>query len=402
MPQELQLVVHASFLRSLALLTLLFSLKGAGCGVMATPVEGCQLTNQLCKFDPKCAESHGHIELRYFLVTGAGSSGTSWVRSSLKLKGFDVADESWGVRVDNDDDDNGGKNLTTTEEYQTRMVPLNQIQVDASRGKQGMVSWAARCWTSETQRAFLEEQADEGHGHALFEVGTHVRFRLVVHLVRHPLKAIRSNLFFSQSLRRCHPLRANSGDGSARSGGGCGGGSGSGGNGWPGSGDENDDDKEYCEVDWWRLSIWEYVSSFTANLSGVALGAVPLASLILNQDHHHQQQQPLHQHPLHEAPRAYGLSTEGFAAARAAAAAAAVSTANLAPHHHRVAYSFSSSFSSHELAAALDARLGPLALSALHWFSWNALLEPIADLTVSCRRSRSCERLGVKFLKWQQ
>eukprot|EP00613_Pedinella_sp_CCMP2098_P083553 CAMPEP_0171995476 /NCGR_PEP_ID=MMETSP0993-20121228/279490_1 /TAXON_ID=483369 /ORGANISM="non described non described, Strain CCMP2098" /LENGTH=381 /DNA_ID=CAMNT_0012648581 /DNA_START=152 /DNA_END=1294 /DNA_ORIENTATION=+ len=267
----------------------------------------------MCKFDPRCAESHGHIELRAFLVTGVGSSGTSWLRSSLRTKGIDAADESWGLYVEDD----LGELPTDQPANKSRMKPLSDIRVDPSGGRDGMVSWAARCWTSEAQRSYLSA-ADDGHGHALFTVAAHVRFRFIVHLVRDPLKAIRSNLFFSDHLRRCEQRTANL-DGEKRD---CGGGGGGG------------TCSEYCEVDWWRLSIWEYVSAFTP-LGEVSAGADSLLSP-----------------PL--------LAACGLLLPR------------LTPPR---------SVSSQILIRALD-RVGPVALSSLHWLSWNALVEPVADLTV--------------------
>jgi len=222
----------------------------------------CQLRNQLCKWDPRCPESHGDVELRPFLVTGAGSSGTAWVRASLAAKGLDVADESWGQQLrgvsvlpasGNGGGNGGGKGMgkPIAEQGFERSL-LGSRSFNASAGKDGSVAWTARCWVSPRQRRWLAA-ADEGHGLALFLTAPRVRFRAVLHVVRHPLRQIRSNAFFSDNLQQCWPLSKQS---THLDGGGGGGGGGGRGHRSPGNA------TEYCEWNWWRLQIWEYAAVF--------------------------------------------------------------------------------------------------------------------------------------------
>lgn len=71
-----------------------------------------------------------------------------------------------------------------------------------------------------------------------------MRFRVVVHLVRHPLKAINSNRHFSDHLKRCtkfEKIEPSSVGGDVLS----------------------DAFAEFCEWNWWRLQQWEYARIFT-------------------------------------------------------------------------------------------------------------------------------------------
>lgn len=196
-------------------------------------ISKCYIDNQLCKWNPTCAQSHGNIILRSFLVTGSGSSGTTWFRQSMTSKGFDIADESFGVYIQ----DTVGKQH------------MNTKIVNTSGGVDGMVAWTARCFIDDTQRKALSE-SDEGFGHVLFPIGYEFRFRFVIHLVRHPLKAINSDLFFSSNIRQCNTpiqkeMMANT--------------------------DKNTN--PVCQWDWWRLQIWSFVSIFTFNVQDA--GSLP-------------------------------------------------------------------------------------------------------------------------------
>lgn len=170
----------------------------------------CEHENQMCKWNPICTESHGAVRLSEFLVTGAGGSGTAWMRESLRSKGLRVADERWHSNVKDD----------------------NKIF-------DGAVSWPARCWASSAQQKLLSE-SDHGHGHALFPLGSQWRFATVVQLVRHPLRAIASKLFFASNIRRCCPLNLRMESTAIQK-----------------------PERTYCEWDWWRRQIWEYVHVFT-------------------------------------------------------------------------------------------------------------------------------------------
>jgi hypothetical protein len=78
----------------------------------------------------------------------------------------------------------------------------------------------------------------------LFQLGLGVRFRVVVHLIRHPLKSINSNRHFSDHLKQCKQFN----DMDKSSSGGAG---------------KSDGFAEYCEWNWWRLQQWEYARIFT-------------------------------------------------------------------------------------------------------------------------------------------
>lgn len=178
----------------------------------------CERENQLCKWNPICTESHGAVSLREFLVTGAGGSGTAWVRASLRAKGLRVADERWQSNGQRDEDI-----------------------------FDGAVSWPARCWANAAQQKLLSD-SDHGHGHTLFSLGPQWRFATVVHLVRHPLRAIASNLFFAENIRTCCPLNSsNSGEAF-----------------FPAA--AQGPERTYCEWNWWRRQIWEYVHVFNTEL----------------------------------------------------------------------------------------------------------------------------------------
>lgn len=145
------------------------------------PETVCEHMNQLCKWAPTCAESHqGITDLRTFLVTGTGSSGTAWVRASLRQKGFDTADESWGVQPPSE--------TTSDARHNARMrhVDEKRIRASISLGRDGMVSWPARCRATASQLRALKD-ADEGHGLQVIEElqlysksGTLERFQLSI------------------------------------------------------------------------------------------------------------------------------------------------------------------------------------------------------------------------------
>ena len=161
-----------------------------------------------------------NTRLRNFLVTGTGSSGTMWLRQSLRRKGFAVADETWGVK-----DAHSAQTISA------------QV-VNTTGGRDGMVSWTARCYASGEELRALAE-SDDGYGHELWSVQLQVRFQVIIQLVRHPLAFVRSNLFFSDDIRTCRRLDD---DGS------------------------NESSILRCDLNWWRLQIWHYVSVFTPEL----------------------------------------------------------------------------------------------------------------------------------------
>ena len=174
----------------------------------------CQLTAELCKFEPRCANSVVNIaRVDNFLVTGTGSSGTTWLRQSLRNKGFDVADETWFIHI-------GGQQT------------LERAELNRSAGKDGMVSWPARCrYISSEHRRMLDE-SDDGFGNVLWTINTQRRFRVIVHWVRHPLKFTASNSFFSNHIQSCFSAEKN----------------------------------QVCELNWWRTQIWTYVFSFAPEI----------------------------------------------------------------------------------------------------------------------------------------
>jgi hypothetical protein len=199
----------------------------------------CFIQNQMCKWNPTCFQSHGDIILRPFLITGSGSSGTTWFRHSMVRKGFDVADESFGVEIN--------------KEVSTGPQPMSSKVVNRSAGVDGMVAWTARCLTDDIQRKALHE-SDEGHGHVLFPIGYQFRFRYVIHLVRHPLKAINSDLFFSSHIRNCSQRMSEPSNDMAVA---------------PAA------NITVCHWDWWRVQIWGFISIFTLNPQPFITGPLP-------------------------------------------------------------------------------------------------------------------------------
>jgi hypothetical protein len=132
------------------------------------PETPCEHVNQLCKWDPTCAESHQDVrDLRNFLVTGTGSSGTAWVRASLQMKGFDAADESWGALPSAASLHEAQRNASDGG-YTVRRVEEERLRVNQSLGRDGMVSWPARCWATASQLQAMED-ADEGYGLQVIE-----------------------------------------------------------------------------------------------------------------------------------------------------------------------------------------------------------------------------------------
>jgi len=152
----------------LGLIVLIIMVAGWGDDIgliqgVRVPETACEHTNQLCKWAPACAESHqGVSDLRNFLVTGTGSSGTAWVRASLRQKGFDTADESWGVQPPSETTSDARHNASNSGHGMQR-VEENRTRVNTSLGRDGMVSWPARCWAAPSQLRALKD-ADEGHG----------------------------------------------------------------------------------------------------------------------------------------------------------------------------------------------------------------------------------------------
>jgi hypothetical protein len=200
------------------------------------------------------------ISVKKFLVTGTGASGTRWFRESLRMKGFDIADESWGMRLD--------------DERETRLQ-----RVDSSAGLDGMIAWTARC--SYPPKYSSAGLYFGGSRDSLFRLGPTMRFTLIVHLVRHPLRTIRSLLYFSDNLRHCVRLHGSEGT--------------------------------YCEVDWWRQQIWDYVGVMTPTQPSNSTALSPSSWLY---------------------QRCNG-----------------------------------------------DSR-NPLAISAIHWLTWNAAVERVADVRI--------------------
>jgi hypothetical protein len=146
-----------------------------------------------------------------------------------------------------------------------------------------------------------------------------VRFRAVVHLVRHPLSAVNSNRHFSDHLKRCAKLIAvEFGAADVGGGGGAGG-----------------DGGEYCEWNWWRLQQWEYARIFTP--------APPNATAACSREN---------EHVLPPPGRPGGF----------------LLWSRVAPPRPP-----------HEPAWTLR---GAVAVAALHWRTWNALAASVADLTV--------------------
>jgi hypothetical protein len=151
---------------------------GGGDQEIRGPATACEFMNQLCKWAPHCAESHNGVSVIWgFLVTGAGGSGTAWVRASLRRKGFDAAGESWGLRPQ----------------------PLPPLSPDLSpvaseeHDRDGMVSWPARCWATDSQRHAMAA-ADEGHG-------------LQVYTRSECTSLVGGNTFFTASSGRIQPGR---------------------------------------------------------------------------------------------------------------------------------------------------------------------------------------------------
>lgn len=148
---------------------------GGGDQEIRGPANECELVNQLCKWAPQCAESHGGVhDLRSFLVTGVGGSGTSWVRASLRKKGLDAADESWGSLpppplLPPPERSPASPYASEEDELSFRRVASQRLRVNASLGRDGMVSWPARCWATDRQRHAMAA-ADEGHGLQVYQL----------------------------------------------------------------------------------------------------------------------------------------------------------------------------------------------------------------------------------------
>ena len=205
----------------------LFSILVGGFLLLRTQSQGdgfalrCALLDAHCVWEPRCPSSNvPNVRLDNFLGTGVGSSATQWMRESLRRKGFAVADETWHVHT-------GGQQTLSKQRY------------NASGGRDGMISWTARCFANE-QQALALAASDQGHGHQLWSIEPLRRFRVIFHITRHPLAYLRSNLHFSQGLYQCRSLMTNA--------------------------TRQRSVQQVCAWDWWRLQIWEYVSIFTPEL----------------------------------------------------------------------------------------------------------------------------------------
>ena len=195
-----------------------------------------------------------------------------------------------------------------------------------------------------------------------------MRFRVVVHLVRHPLKAINSNRHFSDHLKQCANVATN---------------------GFFTAVDGNDSNAlaEYCEWNWWRLQQWEYARIFT-----------PIPSYINDSSawtrKHHKVKHGVSKEGTNlesdsgssfQRPRK-GKANEfvlpppgqpgGFLLWEQSVSPPALTLEKAGMHEIPLSAPVPSS------SLLVRSLRGSIAIAALHWRTWNAQVASVADLTV--------------------